>query len=152
RSRSPSPSFPRCSRFARGARRGTCATARERSMAPEIAGVLLAAGSSTRMGENKLFLDFGGSTLLRRAAQTALDAGLRPLLVVVGHERERVRAELTGFDCTFVINDAHARGMHTSVSEGFSALPHGTAAAVLLLADMPFVTADMVGAIVSRWR
>jgi len=121
-------------------------------MAREVAGVLLAAGSSTRMGENKVLLDFGGESLLRRAARSALEAGLRPLLVVLGHESERARNELGGIDCTIVINAAHARGMHTSVSEGFAALPHETAAAVLLLADMPFVSAGMLSALVARWN
>lgn len=121
-------------------------------MAHEVAGVLLAAGSSTRMGENKLFLDFGGESLLRRAARTALEAGLRPLLVVLGHESDRARAALDGVDCTIVINAAHLRGMHTSVGAGFAALPSGTGAAVLLLADMPFVTAEMLRALVAGWR
>jgi len=121
-------------------------------MASEIAGVLLAAGSSSRMGENKLFLELAGETVLRRAARTALAAGLQPLLVVLGHESERARAELRDLPCTLVLNPAWARGMHTSVSEGFAALPHDARAAVLMLADMPLVTAQMLRALVDRWR
>ena len=121
-------------------------------MARDVAGVLLAAGSSTRMGTNKLFVELGGETLLRRAARTALEAGLDPLYVVLGHESDRARAALKGLDCTIVINERHVRGMYTSVSAGFAALPQGTEAAVLLLADMPFVTADLVRALISRWQ
>ena len=61
-----------------------------------MAGVVLAAGSSTRMGRNKLFFELDGETLLRRVVRRALDAGLDPVLVVVGHESARARAELAG--------------------------------------------------------
>ncbi len=116
-----------------------------------VAGVLLAAGTSSRMGRNKLFLELGGVTLLRRAARTALGAGLDPLLVVLGHESERARAELEGIPCTAVLNADYASGMNTSLRAGACALPENVDAAVVLLADMPFVTAEMVRSVVARW-
>ena len=116
------------------------------------AGVLLAAGTSSRMGQNKLFLRLDGSSVLRRAVRTAAQAGLDPLLVVLGHESERARAELEGLACTPVVNPDYARGMNTSLRAGISALPEGAAAAVVLLADMPFVDAAMIGQLVARWR
>ena len=51
-----------------------------------VAGVVLAAGSSTRMGRNKLYFELDGESLLRRVVRRALDAGLDPVLVVVGHD------------------------------------------------------------------
>jgi molybdenum cofactor cytidylyltransferase len=54
--------------------------------------------------------------------------------------------------CLTVINARYAEGMNTSLSAGISALPEGPAAAVVMLADMPFVTAAMVRELVSRWR
>lgn len=118
---------------------------------PRVAGVLLAAGTSSRMGKNKLFLELGGSTVLRRAARTALAAGLDPLLVVLGHESERARAELDGIGCTPVINADYASGMNSSLRAGIAAVPDARAAAVLMLADMPFVTPEMVRMLVERW-
>ena len=117
-----------------------------------VAGVLLAAGASSRMGTNKLFLELGGVTLLRRAARTALTAGLDPLLVVLGHESDRARAELEGIACTKVLNPEYASGMNTSLRAGVAALPEGLDAAVVVLADMPFVTAEMVRSVVARWK
>ena len=61
-----------------------------------VAAVVLAAGSSTRMGRNKLLLDLGGETLVRRAVRAAVDAGVDEVVVVLGHEEPRVRAELGG--------------------------------------------------------
>jgi molybdenum cofactor cytidylyltransferase len=117
-----------------------------------IAGILLAAGSATRMGRNKLLLDLDGEPLVRRAARRALEAGLDPLVVVLGHEADRVREALAGLGCRWVVNPGWKRGQSTSLSAGTAALPPGAEAAVVLLADMPFVEAAMVRAVVARWR
>jgi molybdenum cofactor cytidylyltransferase len=120
-------------------------------MPNRIAGVLLAAGTSSRMGRNKLLLELGGLSVLRRAARTALTAGLDPLLVVLGHESERARAELEGIACTPVLNPDYASGMNSSLRAGIAAVPADAAAAVVLLADMPFVTVEMVSEVARRW-
>jgi molybdenum cofactor cytidylyltransferase len=117
-----------------------------------VAGVVLAAGLSSRMGRNKLLLEIAGETLLRRAVRTALDASLDPVLVVLGHEEERARAELRDLRCTPVRNPDYSQGMNTSLRAGISALGGGASGAVVLLGDMPFVTPQMVRAIVERWR
>ena len=58
----------------------------------EAVAVVLAAGTSSRMGRNKLFLQLGGTSVLRRAVATALQAELDPVIVVLGHESARARA------------------------------------------------------------
>lgn len=117
-----------------------------------VAGVVLAAGSSTRMGRNKLFFELDGESLLRRVVRRALDAGLDPVLVVVGHEAERARAELAGLACTPVDNPDHALGVNRSLRTGISQVPERAGAAVVMLADMPFVTSRMVATLVARYR
>jgi molybdenum cofactor cytidylyltransferase len=117
-----------------------------------IAAVVLAAGTSSRMGRNKLLLELGGTTILRRAVDTALEAGLEPVVVVLGHESDRARAELSGSSCTTVVNPEYARGMNTSVAAGVTAVPGDAAGAVLMLADMPLVDAEMLRALVDRYR
>jgi CTP:molybdopterin cytidylyltransferase MocA len=117
-----------------------------------IAGILLAAGSATRMGRNKLLLDLEGEPLVRRAARRALEAGLDPLLVVLGHEAEEVREALAGLACRFVVNLDWRDGQGTSVSAGAAAVPPGAEAAVVLLADMPFVDGESIRAVTARWR
>lgn len=124
-----------------------------RSTAPaDVAGVLLAAGLSTRMGQNKLFLPLGRGTVLDRAVATALEAGLSPLIVVVGHEAERARAALAGSPVETVFNPDHARGINTSLRTGIAAVPADMSAAVVLLADMPLIDAGMIRTLVARWR
>ena len=73
-----------------------------------VAGIVLAAGHSTRMGPNKLLLQLGGESLVRRAARAARDAGLAPILVVLGHDADRVAEEVRGLGCGLVPNPRRA--------------------------------------------
>jgi molybdenum cofactor cytidylyltransferase len=117
-----------------------------------VAGIVLAAGSSTRMGRNKMLMELGGQPLVRRAVSAALEAGLDSVLVVLGHEADRVREALAGLPCRTVVNPDHAQGVRLSLQTGVRALPADAAAAVVMLADMPFVTGAMVRAVVERYR
>jgi molybdenum cofactor cytidylyltransferase len=117
-----------------------------------VAGVVLAAGSSTRMGRNKLFFELDGETLLRRVVRRAIAAGLDPVIVVVGHEAEHARAEIAALPCKPVDNPDHALGINRSLRTGISHVPERARAAVVMLADMPFVTSRMVAGLVARYR
>lgn len=117
-----------------------------------VAGVVLAAGSSSRMGRNKLLFDVAGESLVRRTVRAALASGLDPIIVVLGHEADAIRAALASLPCRFVTNARYAEGMNSSVCAGISALPADVGAAVVLLADMPFVGTDMIAALVARYR
>ena len=118
----------------------------------KIAGVVLAAGTSTRFGSNKLLLELGGESLARRAARAALEGGLEPVVVVLGHEADRVGLELSGLPVRVVLNADYATGMNTSLAAGVAAVPEEAAAVVVLLADMPFVTGEMVARVLETYR
>jgi molybdenum cofactor cytidylyltransferase len=119
---------------------------------PRIGGVVLAAGSSSRMGRNKLLFDVGGEALVQRIVRAAAEARLDPIVVVLGHEADAVRGALASLACRFVVNARHAEGMKSSVCTGIGALSSGVDAAVVLLGDMPFVTAEMIRALAARYR
>jgi molybdenum cofactor cytidylyltransferase len=120
--------------------------------ADRVAGVVLAAGASTRMGRNKLLLPLDGETLLRRVVRGAAAAGLDPLLVVLGHDAEQAAAELAGLSCLTVVNTGDPDGIRGSVRTGIAALPASTPAVVVLLADMPFVSPSMIEKLIQRYR
>jgi molybdenum cofactor cytidylyltransferase len=117
-----------------------------------VAGILLAAGLSSRMGSNKLLFEVEGESLLRRSARKALAGGLDPLLVVLGHEAERTGRELAGLSCRMVLHPGYEQGITTSVQAGVSALPAEVQGAMVLLADMPHVTPEMISALIARYR
>ena len=109
------------------------------------AAIVLAAGASRRMGPaNKLLADVDGAPMVRRVVETVLDAVGEDVIVVTGHEPEKVGAALAGLPVTLVRNPDHASGMSTSLKSGLSALPDGIAAAVICLGDMPLVTAGHI--------
>ena len=118
----------------------------------QVAGVLLAAGTSTRFGDdNKLLATLDGDPLVRHAARTLRDASLAPVVVVVGHEADRVRDALAGLDVRVVANDAYAEGQSTSVRVGIDALDATVDAAVVALGDMPFVDSGTVETLVAAY-
>jgi molybdenum cofactor cytidylyltransferase len=119
-----------------------------------VAGVLLAAGTSTRFGDdNKLLATVDGDPLVRHGAQTLLGASVAPVIVVVGHEADRVSDALDGLDVEFVRNDGYAAGQSTSVRAGIGAVAdRDVDAAVVALGDMPFVDPDTVRTLVSAYE
>jgi molybdenum cofactor cytidylyltransferase len=117
-----------------------------------VAGVVLAAGSSSRLGTNKVLLELDGEPMVRRAARCALEAGLAPVIVVLGFEAELVAAALQGLDVALVTNPHHAGGIGLSLRAGIDRVPVDCDAAVVLLADMPLVTAAMCARLVARFR
>lgn len=125
------------------------------SNAERVGAVVLAAGSSSRMGSPKQTLRFRGESLLRRAALAALGAGCRPLVVVTGAYAELSRRELEGLDAREVFNPRWETGMASSIRAGVeglvSANPDVTSA-VLLLCDQPHVTADIISGLIAAQR
>lgn len=117
-----------------------------------VAGIVLAAGASQRMGRNKLFLEVEGETLLRRAVGRAGSAGLSPVLVVLGYQAERALREVAGMSCQPILNPDYARGINVSLRAGIAAVPQQARAAVVVLGDMPFVTSEMLATLVERFQ
>lgn len=120
-----------------------------------VGAVILAAGSSSRMGSPKQTLQYRGESLLRRAALAALDAGCRPVIVVTGANAELSRRELDGLDVREVSNTLWETGMASSVRAGVEGLVGADAevdAAVLMLCDQPHVNADIISNLVAAHR
>jgi molybdenum cofactor cytidylyltransferase len=113
--------------------------------ARNIAALVLAAGRSSRMGgPNKLLAEIGGRALARIAVEQALASHARPVIVVTGHQRERVEAALAGLPVQFVHNKDFADGLGTSLRAGIAALPARVDGAIVCLSDMPQVDAGMI--------
>src|ERR1700741_2044850 len=108
----------------------------------QIGAVVLAAGTSTRMGQPKQLLALGGTTLLARAIENVRAAGLMEIVLVLGASAEAIRRQLPQAlleGLKAVVNQAYAQGMATSLHEGLSVLDPQCAAALIVLGDQPFV-------------
>ena len=115
-----------------------------------IAAVVLAAGRSTRMGgPNKLLAEIGGRPLVRIAVEQALASRAKPVIVVTGHERERVESALKGLPVQFVHNPDFAVGLGGSVRTGIAAVPAVADGAIVCLGDMPQVDAALIDRLIA---
>jgi molybdenum cofactor cytidylyltransferase len=116
------------------------------------AGIVLAAGRSIRFGATKQVLPWNDTTLVAHSVKAALDAGLDPVIVIAGFEAEKVEKALAGLPVKLVFNPEFAAGQSSSVRKGIEALPPRTGAAMMLLADQPFVMDGMIRMIVQAHR
>lgn len=110
----------------------------------QLAAIILAAGTSTRMGDvNKLLLPLNGQPIIRRVVRTVTEAPVRDVLVVTGHEAVRVREACTGIEAaTFVQNDAYATGMASSIRTGVAATLADATGFLIVLGDLPLLSPD----------
>jgi molybdenum cofactor cytidylyltransferase len=116
-----------------------------------VAAIVLAAGRSSRMGAHKMLADIAGKPMVRWAVEAALQSRARPVLVVTGHEAAQVQAALTGLDVRFVHNGAFATGLSSSLKAGIRALPPTCDGALILLGDMPEITAAHIDRLIEAF-
>jgi molybdenum cofactor cytidylyltransferase len=124
-----------------------------------IAGVVLAAGLSRRMrGRNKLLIPIYGVPGIARICGAALESGLSPVLVVLGHERDKVRSAIeemcgeAGPRLSFVYNPLYREGRISSVAASLRELPAGCGAAMFLRGDQPWVSPSLIGGLIEAYR
>nr|WP_275448340.1 molybdopterin-binding/glycosyltransferase family 2 protein [Mesorhizobium sp. IRAMC:0171] len=124
-----------------------------KEVALEVPVVLLAAGRSSRMGgPNKLLALFGGTPLARLSAERALASKANGVLVVIGHQGERVKNALAGLQVTFVENPHFAEGLSTSLKVGVSTLADDAAGVLVVLGDMPGVSPSDLDRLIDAFR
>jgi len=109
-----------------------------------IAAIVPAAGMSTRMGRNKLLLAFEGKALIAQAVDTLLESEVDEIIVVLGHEADKVKEKLRGKQVTFVENSNYRQGMGTSIRAGLGAVSSGATAIMIYLADQPLLEPEDV--------
>ncbi len=117
-----------------------------------IAGVVLAAGGSRRLGQAKQLLDWQGEPLVRRAARTALNAGLSPVVVVTGSGAAEVAQAVHDLPVCLVHNPDWSEGQSTSLRAGINSLAGQVGGAVFLLSDQPFASEELVRMLVDAHR
>jgi molybdenum cofactor cytidylyltransferase len=115
-----------------------------------LAAVILAAGGSSRMGQPKQLLKFRGTSLLRRAIDTALAVPTEQVIVVLGHAADQLMPECEATAATVVINDQWQEGVSTSLRGGLAAVGSDARGVFIYPADMPLVTPEALRELVHR--
>jgi molybdenum cofactor cytidylyltransferase len=126
-----------------------------RSARRELAVILLAAGSSSRMGQSKQLLSFDGRPLLLRSAEAALGAGANKTFVVLGANEETHRKIVQHLPLEIISNPDWEKGMGTSLRRGLtSALESvpGMEAAMIVVCDQPLITSEHLKNLIRKYR
>ncbi len=117
-----------------------------------IAGIVLAAGQSSRLGRPKQLLPIHGEPLLRYTVRRILASSLDEIFVVIGHEADAVRPAIADLPIEIVFNPDAALGQSTSVVAGLNSRAPATEAVMVFLGDQPGVAPDVIDGIVAAWR
>lgn len=127
-------------------------TAMTQSPPQRIAALVLAAGCSSRMGGvNKLFEPVGGIPLLQRAVNAARASRACAVTVVTGHEAQQMASRIAAPGIHLAHNPDYALGLSTSLRCGIGALSPDVEGVIVLLGDMPFVSASLINRIIEAY-
>jgi len=124
--------------------------------APEkgVSIILLAAGSSSRMGQSKQLLDIQGTPLLLHSTKVALESGAKHVIVVVGANEQPHREVIKGLPVSIILNHFWKGGMGSSIKTGMNALMKKypeTNAVILMVCDQPAVTSDHLRSLIRNY-
>ena len=118
-----------------------------------VAGIVLAAGESSRMGRDKARLGYKNSTFLETILNTLAEAGIERVAVVLGHHAEEIRSASNLGSADVVINHDYRRGQTSSLQVGLEALKSPELQAVVVcLVDHPAVSAQTLRRLVESFR
>ena len=120
-----------------------------------IGAMIMAAGSSQRFGQPKQRARFRGKSLVRNAAETAIDAGLKKVICITGHEYDLIDAELYDLACEVIFNKDFREGIGASIRHGLKSLIRIAPAlqAVLIMhADQPLVSSALLSNMIGNYR
>jgi molybdenum cofactor cytidylyltransferase len=118
----------------------------------KLAGIILAAGESSRMGTDKALLPFGGATFLGHLVEIFLPR-VAPVIVVLGHHAGEIRAAVPARPgVEIALNPDYRRGQLSSLQAGIRALPAASKGALVTLVDHPAVAPATIDVLIQRFQ
>jgi molybdenum cofactor cytidylyltransferase len=117
----------------------------------KITGIILAAGSASRIGRIKQLLAFRETTLLGQVIENAVGSLLDEVVVVLGHGADEIQRAVRLEGARVVLNEVYAQGQSTSLRAGLSALATETDAVMFILGDQPLVAPEVMNALIEGY-
>jgi len=117
-----------------------------------ISAIVLAAGESKRMGQDKLLLPWKGETILEHVLRQIQQAELDEVILVLGHEAERILEKVSWPKIKIVVNPAYREGMSTSLRQGLMAMDEKAEAFLIILGDQPGISKEIVNRLIQTYR
>ena len=114
--------------------------------------IILAAGSSRRMGTQKLLLPFGDNTMIETVIDHVLQSNVDSVMVVLGADHDKVKKVIDPLPIEICFNQSHDSGMLSSVVCGFKALPDDTGTALVFLGDQPGIPPVVTNAVLEAYN
>jgi molybdenum cofactor cytidylyltransferase len=126
----------------------------ERPASPgRVAALVLAAGQSRRMGRhNKLLALLDGKQMVSHVVDAALASKADPVIVVTGHDRDRIERAIGKRKVAWVHNPRYEDGLSTSLRAGLDALPQDAEGVLVLLGDMPLIRPDQLNRLINAFN
>lgn len=118
----------------------------------QVTAILLAAGKSSRMGQQKLLMPFEGKSMIATVVGKIADSVSFRTIVVTGSDRNKIEEELEAYPLLFVNNERYEEGMLTSVLAGVAAAGPETAGYLILLGDQPMVSEAVINRLISVFQ
>ncbi len=117
-----------------------------------VAGLILAAGKSERMGRPKLMLDFHGKTFLEHVVDEASQSRLTEVKVVLGHNAEQVQSQFPNLKGKWIVNPEYERGQLSSIQCGLTFFKNYSLDGVMLfLIDHPFISPMLINELINHF-
>ena len=114
--------------------------------------IVLAAGTSTRMGKQKLLLPFKDKTIVEAVIDTATLSVKANIVVVLGSHKEEIKGQIGNRLVKYCVNNYFMDGMLSSVICGFKALPDNASAALIFLGDQPQIPQEAADMVIKTWK
>lgn len=117
----------------------------------KIIGIILAAGESKRMGSPKAFLEICNKTFLENLVSTLENAGLEKIVVVLGHDSEKIISSHKNLNVDFIINADYIKGQLSSIQTAIKNFPNEVEAILICPVDRPLISSELVRMMVDQF-
>ncbi|UCD73492.1 MAG: nucleotidyltransferase family protein, partial [Candidatus Bathyarchaeota archaeon] len=114
--------------------------------------IVLAAGKSTRFGENKLLYKLGDRTVIERVVESALGSQADEVFLVLGYEAERLKRKVSGTGCRFIYNRNFEEGQSSSIKTGLASVARNSKAVLIMPGDIASISSQSIDKVIEEYR